>query len=444
MRFFETRLSLSLLFICLPLLFLPKINLLTIESETAGVRIDDLILFFLSLLLLWSHTLSEQKLFKIEGWILLFIAFSFLSFLSNYLLVSLHLLPLEAKIFYAARFLEYFIFFYIGAMASHYFQVKKVILCFLLWNLALMTLQKLQWIGAITVLGYQSDVSARVYGIASFPSEMGLILNLLFCYFIYDDERSSFLQSLPSPLIRYLLRKSYPYVMFFLFAIFIIFTGNRISILALLISFLYRLKQDIHARSFGIALFALPLLIFGVVFLISQTASVYSRSLDLFSYNNLKLGLTIWEQIDITQPPVDPELVISESYDMSWWIRIHKWVYALKTYLSNPLWYLQGIGPGYTGAALDGGILRLLVEVGLMGGFIFWKFFQCLYRINPQLKWMCVAFLMNMIFFDAYLAYKTMSLFFFIAGNLFEKQRAPSLTKVQPSTMRSFLFSSNA
>lgn len=48
MRFFENKLSLGILFFSIPLLFLPKINLIQVSvSETAGLRIDDIVLFLL-------------------------------------------------------------------------------------------------------------------------------------------------------------------------------------------------------------------------------------------------------------------------------------------------------------------------------------------------------------------------------------------------------------
>ena len=86
-------------------------------------------------------------------------------------------------------------------------------------------------------------------------------------------------------------------------------------------------------------------------------------------------------------------------------------------YITHPECYRQGVGPGFAWSALDGGLIRILTEYGLIGVLvIFWRLFSLLYKINPQLKWMIIAFLMNMIFFDAYLAYKSTSFLFFVAG----------------------------
>jgi hypothetical protein len=432
MRFFEHKLSLVILFFSIPLLFLPKINLISIDSnESAGLRIDDIILFFVAILLMWSHALSHQRLYKIEGWILLITAFSFVSFLSNRLLVSLNVLHMDAKIFYTVRLMEYFIFFYIGAMASQYFGCSSIVRAFFLWNFLIMTLQKMGLAGAVTVEGYYGDVSTRVLGVASFPSEMGLVLNLLFCYMIWDESAPSrFVNLFRAPLIRHLLRSFYLYWMFALFGIFVIFTGNRISIVALLVCFFARFFQKLKFRSMGslvTLLVFIPLLLAGIGFLITKSEGVYERSSALFSFKNLELFTVVWDHIDITREPLGSEMDSTENYDMSWWIRIHKWLFAAKSYLSNPMCYLQGLGPGFAQAALDGGLLRILTEYGLIGAFIYWKFFACLYRLNSQTKWMSIAFLINMIFFDAYLAYKTMSFFFFTCGHIFETQRRTSL-----------------
>lgn len=426
MHFFDRKFSLIILFISLPLLFLPKINLISVDAgETAGLRIDDLVLLFVGILLMWAHAHSHQRIYKIEGWILLISVFGIISFIISQLLFSFGLLYMEAKIFYSLRLLEYFLFFYIGAIASQFFQDRVIVRTFLLWNLLLMTLQKFNLVGGIASEGYHADVSSRVQGIASFPSEMGLLLNLLFCYFVFDDQtKSQFIHLFKSPFTRYLLQKLYLYGMFCLFSIFIIFTGNRISILALFLCFLFRIKQDLSLRSIGSYLSMLilvPVVAIAIGFVMTQTLGVYKRSSNLFSYKNLELFNLVWDQVDITNHPTGNEALESKKYDMSWFIRIHKWLFMTKSYLNHPECYLQGLGPGYAGAALDGGLLRIITEYGLIGSFLFWKFFGYLYRLNSQTKWMMFAFLMNMIFFDAYLAYKTMSFLLFTCGYIFER-----------------------
>ncbi|WP_052354792.1 hypothetical protein [Candidatus Protochlamydia sp. R18] len=430
-RFFDKQLSLIILIFLMPLFFLPKINLLTVGSETAGLRIDDLFLLFFGTLLIWAHLLLDKRLYMIEIWVLILTLFGILSFASNRFLISLGYHFLDAKIFYAIRLLEYFLFFYIGTLAFRFHLSKGFIQAFFLWNFFLMTLQKLNLAGAITNLGYEKDVSARVQGIASFPSEMGLLLNLLFCYMIYDDSyRSKIIQIFP-PYYRYFLRKSYLYILFIVIGIFVIFTGNRISLLAHLICFLGKLKQEINWKSIGsfVSLtIAFPLLMGIIIYMVIQTDSIYSRSASLLSIKNIHLAQIVWDKIDLTQDPISKKLIETDEYDMSWWLRIHKWIFVTKAFVNHPEVYLQGLGPGFAWSALDGGILRIIVEYGLIGSLLFFNFFRSIYKINQQMKWMTISLLINMIFFDAHLAYKTMSFYLFAAGYCFESKHNHSLT----------------
>lgn len=419
MPLFDKKLSLLLILFIVPLLFLPKINLISFKSETAGIRVDDLLLFGFAILLGWAQLLLRKQLHQAEAWILCLTVFSILSFISSHFLYQLEIIPIQSKVFYTLRLFEYFLFFYIGSLAAQVLGHNKVVKAFFLWNAFLMVFQKLGWIGALTVGGYMHDVSGRVQGIASFPSEMGLLLNLLFCYLIYEESQPSKALSFFPPLIRHILQSSYLYWMFFLFGIFIVLTGNRISILALLVCFLCKLKSQTNFRSLhSLISFALTLsiLIAGMMFVIIRTQSVYERSADLFSLKNFELIKIVWSKIDLIKDPVTDDVVAATNYDMSWWMRIHKWMYVLKAYVNHPQCYLQGLGPGCAWSALDGGWLRIFTEYGLIGSFIFWRFFSSIYHINQQTKWMMIAFGLNMIFFDAYLAYKTMSFLLFTAG----------------------------
>ncbi len=154
MLFFDRKFSSILLFISLPLLFLPKLNLISVDvEETAGLRIDDFVLLFIGVILMWAHILSRQKLYQVEFWILSITTFSIFSFLTNRLLVSLGILAMDAKIFYSLRLLEYFLFFYIGAIAYQHFSDRVIVKAFFLWNILLMILQKFQLAGGIGALG---------------------------------------------------------------------------------------------------------------------------------------------------------------------------------------------------------------------------------------------------------------------------------------------------
>lgn len=423
MQLLDRRSSLFLVLCCLPLLFLPKINIIKLgESETAGLRIDDLILLFFSCAILWAHFAVRKSLLQIEASIVALVSFSLLSYLSNRVLVFFEVLHLDANIFYCVRILEYFIFFYVGAMVMQFLRLDTIIKAFFAWNLILMLLQKFGAIGEFnSSIGYNPDGAARVAGIASFPSEMGALLNLIFCFLLFAPEEKK-------------EKRSYIYWLFLLFGVLVIMTGSRVAIVALVIPFLFKLKEQFNIKSASSVLKGALLLLCAagfIAFVIMQTESVVERSKGLLSWKNIDLAEIVWDKVNIEEKlNDDPDRTVTyEGQDLSWWIRIHKWIYFLKTYALHPECYLQGLGPGCAGSALDGGFLRVLVEYGLVGCLLFWIFFRTIYRKTLQLQWMCIAFLLNMIFFDVYLAYKPMSLLFLAAGYAYSSDCAQSRNK---------------
>jgi len=420
MRFFDRLFSFWLSVLFLSLLFLPKINLISFGGkETAGIRFDDILLMLFCMVLFWAHFILQKKTIEIENWIFALTGFSLLSFFLNRVFVAAGILHVNASIFYCLRLFEYFLFFYIGAISAFFFRPSRVIKAFFLWNMGLMLLQKLGLIGQFTVAGYTPLVEDRVGGIASFPSEAGMLLNMVFCYLIYDEERAVQGRSFLSGRIRTFFEQSYIYWLFLICAALVIITGSRIAILALVVAFFFRIAKDLKQGRLGPWLIASVFVATGVflfIFLIQNTDSVAGRSAGLLSFRNLELIGVVWDRIELTYDPIGNESVSFDAYDMSWWMRIHKWCYALKIYYLNPECYAQGVGPGFAMAALDGGFVRILTEYGLIGCFLFWKVFSPIYRQSTQLRWMVIAFLINMIFFDVYLAYKPMSLLFFVSG----------------------------
>lgn len=426
--FFDRFSSFWILALCLPLLFLPKINLISLSNkESAGIRIDDILLLLFALVFFWAYFTLHQRPSKIERWIWTLVGFSLLSFSLNRLFVHLDILHVPASIFYCLRPLEYFLFFYLGILSSLFFPASSIVIALFIWNLLLMLLQKIELIGQFSVAGYLPTASDRVTGVASFPSEAGLLITMMFCFLIYNnhtDRRS--LVSIP-PFLKAFINNTGIYWLFLLCITLVTFTGSRIAILSLIIAFIFRIKQTLNKRhSQIIAILFASLTIPFLFSIIEHTHSVSARSIDLLSFRNIELIEKVWDNIDLTHDPLERESVRNDHYDTSWWIRIHKWCYALKIFYMHPETYLQGIGPGFTGAALDGGFIRILTEYGLIGCFIFWQIFTSIYHRSIQLKWMVITLLINMIFFDVYLAYKPMSFLFYLTGYAYSFKFSPA------------------
>lgn len=420
MRLFDKPFAYILVLCGIPLLFLPKINLLSFaDRETAGIRLDDIILFCLCIIIFWAHFSLHKTMNEIERLVFAIISLSLLSFGLNRLFVMEDWLDVNASIFYCVRLAEYFIFFYIGALSIEYFRPSSIITFFFAWNAFLMILQKAEIIGQFALGTYLSSTAGRVVGIASFPSEAGMLLDLVFCYLIYNKAKSRFFSRLLSSDIYAFFKQTYVYWLFIICSTLVIITGSRIAILALIAAFVFRIKDDLKKDSIGNWLYGFGFVSIAAVLtviMIQNTDSVTARSAGLLSFKNLQLVEVIWDKIDLSHDPIGNETVKFEAYDMSWWMRAHKWIYAFKIYWLHPECWLQGIGPGFAMAALDGGWLRILTENGLIGLFLFIKLFYKIACQSLQLRWMVIAFSINMIFFDVYLAYKPMSLLFFISG----------------------------
>ena len=138
----------------------------------------------------------------------------------------------------------------------------------------------------------------------------------------------------------------------------VIITGSRIAIAALIVAFIARVRDDLKRNSIGAWMLAGIFISIGVyltAILIQNTQSIWTRSAGLLSFQNVDLIRLVWDQIDLSYDPIGQEAVNHTSnYDMSWWMRIHKWCYAIKIYYLHPECYLQGIGPGFAMAAVDG------------------------------------------------------------------------------------------
>ena len=224
-----------------------------------------------------------------------------------------------------------------------------------------------------------------------------------------------------SPVLRQGLQRIFPYLLALVFGLAITLTGSRTPLVVVGLHSIYRLCQQISwSKPLAVSLTVLAFTALSTFFyfVIVNIDFIALRGTDLFSFSNLSLIQTVWDNISIDYSPIDNEVVEFNEFDLSWWLRIHKWMYVVKIFCFYPQCWLQGIGPGFAFSALDGGLLRVVVEYGLVGSFLFWKLFRSIYQVNPQLKWMVIALAINMITLDAQMAYKPMSLLLFVAGAL--------------------------
>src|ERR1700737_1452608 len=106
---YSANLRRTLIALGVAMLFMPKVNLVSIAGESAGIRIDDVLLFLIFALLMAGVLLARKPTINgIESIVFILVGYMLLSNL-----VNLHLFG-RSSVLYSLRYFEYFMFFYIG------------------------------------------------------------------------------------------------------------------------------------------------------------------------------------------------------------------------------------------------------------------------------------------------------------------------------------------
>lgn len=381
------------------LFFIPKLNLLSVgSSETAGIRIDDLLLAAVAAYLLarwlgWGSLVIDGLVWSC---LLVVLVFSF----SNLLNLG------HSSFFYSVRMLEYLVFLWVGQAYASAGNFQRTVKWLLAINCALILLQALHLLGAFTAEGYQAQV-LRPSGLANHPAEMGAWLNLMFAAVVFGGKS-----------------KVWRWSVVVLIAIFL--TGSRISLLAhcvLIFLYVYRSsssKSSILLRTAivsGLLVAAIALIPNPVSKRSAETLSPDNLSAAKAFYNALPIQTQFTEYSNAIQPDNAPE-----SVDPSWWMRLVKWTQVFKLYAnSSYLVKFFGIGPGALGPALDGGWLRILAESGLAGLFVYVAMLRKIAKLSAACSMAVVALCVNMLMIDSHIAYKVMSFLFFMAGYTYSR-----------------------
>jgi hypothetical protein len=413
---FSDNLRRTIIVLGVGLLFMPKMNIVSISGESAGIRIDDVLLFVIFALFMAGVSLARKpQINGIESIVFILVGFMLLSNLVNLLMFG------RSSLLYSLRYVEYFMFFYIGQyFFDARYSVARLLYAMLLFNAILMVLQGFSIIGGFTsAAGFQQNV--RAIGVAGGPYEIGAILNFSLAFLLFDRYKVAELTS-----------------GIFLIActlVLVVLTGARMPALAhmFLISYFCYLQSPNKTYFLRNAAFVGGLLLLAI-FLVPNPLT--ERSENLFSMANIAQFKDQYSNASVPEEKFEdwPETYASdESADLSWLTRLARWIIAIKTWTNSPLAWFVGVGPGNWGPALDGGWLRVMSECGLFGLSIFLVFLYRIARISRAMFAVVVALAINMLFIDIHIAYKAMSLFFFLSGYAYKKERA-NLERVNQSS----------
>jgi hypothetical protein len=377
-----------------PLFFLPKVNLISFAGESAGLRVDDVIILLICLFIfIIAHRDNPKKIvFGAIIYILVCIISNFLN------IILFH----RSNFLYSVRFIEYYAFFYVGYFYAKRYKIITLVKWYLLISAVVMVLQKLELLGGFSSEGYVETSAYRAIGLTGGPWEVGAILNFVFCILIFDESKDT---------------KPYKALLWFAVTfVLILFTGARMPTVAhLLLLLIYFYRRSSNKLIFMVSSLSFCLVVF--VIFVSIPNPVLERSEKTFSYDNIDQFAMYYKSVDIHKE-YDPysNYVFSEDSDLSWLVRVSKWSFAIKLWINTPLAWFFGVGPGTWGAALDGGWVRLITETGMLGLITFLRLFREVAKPSLVMGPIIVAFFISMIMIDINFAYKAMSFLLFTAG----------------------------
>jgi hypothetical protein len=381
------------------LLFLPKINLVSFGGETAGIRLDDIVLFVVTLVLFcgWITRLN----FKIEPIPAVTFVVIAVFCLSN--LVNLD----HSNVLYSLRLVEYLVFFWAGkSLVRSRFNFSSAVKLLITINCVAIVLQFGGLMGGFTAEGYTS-VAERPFGIsANHPAEMGALLNLAFAALVFE-------------------RRNKVSARFWIWcvavAICIFLTESR-SALAIhcVLTWLYTYQQARNRTGFALKS---ALVVGGLIAALAFVPNpLRERSSDLLAPQNVDAARQLYDSV-----PAEKQFTgfaegseaqdAPQDVDISAYMRGFKWIYVTKIMFTAPwvVWIL-GLGPGALGPALDGGWLRLLAETGAVGTIAFIIMLRRISSLDKSCAMAVLALAANMVMVDSQNAYKVMAFLFLLAG----------------------------
>jgi hypothetical protein len=379
------------------LLFIPKINLIGLGDETAGIRLDDFVLLVVAALLLADWIIKLD--FTVDPVPAVGLAVVAVFVVSNLLNVG------HSSFLYSLRLVEYLLFYWSGkSLVRFHYDFSFLVKLLIGLNCAFIILQFGGVIGGFAADGYESVVS-RPFGLsANHPAEMGAMLNLLFAALVFGSRTAT---------------RFWYWCALMTFCIFI--TGSRTSLFAhCLLTLVYVYRNSRNRTDFVLRTTVISGALIAIVALVPNSAS--ERSTELLSWQNVEAVRFLYDSI-----PVEKEFTgfveggasqdAPEDVDVSLYMRGFKWVHVVKIMFtaSWTIW-IFGLGPGALGPALDGGWLRLIAETGVVGTLAFLSLLRKMYRLSSSCSMAVLALAVNMLMIDSQNAYKVMAFLFFLVG----------------------------
>src|ERR1700730_11155767 len=140
---YSANLRRAIIILGVAMLFMPKVNIVPIAGESAGIRIDDVLLLVILALLMAGVVLARKLTINgIESITFILIGYMLLSNLVNLQMFG------RSSLLYSLRYLEYFLFFYMGRyFFDARYSVARLLYAMLFVNVILIALQGFAIVG---------------------------------------------------------------------------------------------------------------------------------------------------------------------------------------------------------------------------------------------------------------------------------------------------------
>jgi hypothetical protein len=393
------------------LLFLPKFNFVSIEGFRAGLRIDDIVIAGVVMVLMFAGWVAPVFRSRVFVWGAAFVATSLVSHLMG------------GHVLFSLRMLEYLsvaiIGYAYGSIVKKPIALDVLLFVYLIISVVLCALQSAGLVGGIGIGGFTSEFGDRAFGLCNGPWELGIVVCFIFGYLIQSEWVHE----------KY-WRVGVLYASSF---ITLIFTAARTPIAIFLMVVLFALTRRLPSAIRYIVRIGLPVLVFIILY-----AGVWMIETDNFAVIRLREFLNPNNLEDLYQYAVNFRPSVSyvdttgeeltrykeAGMDPSMAIRLNIFSYLVSNYyMGGPVAWMLGIGHGEAGPSTDMGVVRIFAEVGLIGFVCFHAMLYAAYRRLPRMELIVVAFVINQLTLDVYVGYKTMFVFFLIAGYEFAMRR---------------------
>jgi hypothetical protein len=375
------------------LVFMPKIGLAQIGGLTVPLRIDDFVIALLFPVVIAYRFRGRAVLTPVEAWFALLTVALIVSWSTSTVAHG------RSNLLFALRSVEYFAFFYFGLFVGG--RLLAILHWYCVLNGIAIVAQYLGLVGGLTSLGYVYPIEPlRPPGLTGGPWEIGVILNFYFALRL-SGSRSIDVST----------------VWTFAWTMALIgLTGSRIPLIAhLMLAGVYVMR---HASPFqllatavgGTALFV-GLTLGGLPTLERLGQVANQENLGLFFDIRSHYTIESFESFAILA-----ELPSEDGIDYSWFIRMNQWAIAAGIWIGEPSAWWFGLGPGIWGGSLDGGWLRVVTEVGVVGLAAFVGLLAATAALSTAMALFTAALALNMVFIDVNLAYKVMAVYWLCAG----------------------------